>query len=613
MKRIANTLPHVIITAYITALSIGGFRSLGLEPLSLVALFLTGFILYLSREGGGISPVSKAYLLYFIINAIAYWALPESINHLMTTTPTALLYGSLCAVAVVPALFGKQYFTEYFARKTTPRAVWRTDIFKRINRNMSWVWVGIFVACVIIAIAPGLLSMKRSLLTSLAIQMGLPLLLMLGVGVPFNKRYPAYYQRKIGIEPVGVSKGGTDAIDAEPVASRDHKNEEENVMSNQFKIVAVNGSPHTGIGNTSMMVQMMKPALAEEGIDLEQIFLADKRIEYCVGCGVCLEKGKCWRQDDHGEIIDRILAADGLILASPVYFKHVTAQMKAFIDRSLGYGHKPRTTWKPGMVISVSAGMGETTTADYLAGLLRVYGAFSIGRLTAIATGPGAFLGMDLVEARAKDLAFDLARTIKEKRRYPVTENDLFFYLFMRDLVEREKDFMRDDYKHWQESGFLAGFEAYVGQRFTTPAVNPELRKEWIRVMISNEMSKTKGMAEETTHESSSVRSITSCRELLKMMPLGFKKEVAGSLRAVYQFEISGAENFTSHLDISDGRCIYVEGPHSKPDVIIKSPAEVWLAISKGDMDGQTAFMTGKYKVEGDLSLLLKLKNLFSS
>ena len=157
-------------------------------------------------------------------------------------------------------------------------------------------------------------------------------------------------------------------------------------MSNRFKVVAVNGSPHAGIGNTSIMIEMMKPVLAEEGVDLEQILLAEKRIEYCVGCGVCLEKGKCWRQDDHGEIVARILAADGVILASPVYFTHVTAQMKAFIDRSLAYGHKPRATWKPGMAISVSAGMAETATADYLANMLHVYGAFSIGTLTAIAT-----------------------------------------------------------------------------------------------------------------------------------------------------------------------------------------------------------------------------------
>jgi putative sterol carrier protein len=45
--------------------------------------------------------------------------------------------------------------------------------------------------------------------------------------------------------------------------------------------------------------------------------------------------------------------------------------------------------------------------------------------------------------------------------------------------------------------------------------------------------------------------------------------------------------------------------------VVIKTPADVWLAVAKGEMDGQQAFMNGRYKVEGDLSLLLKLRALF--
>ncbi len=302
-----------------------------------------------------------------------------------------------------------------------------------------------------------------------------------------------------------------------------------------------------------------------------------------------------------------------MILASPVYFKHVTSQMKAFLDRSLAYGHKPRTSWKPGLAISVSAGMAETTTAEYLAGLLRVYGAFPVSTFTAIAVSPGGFLGKELVEARAADLARDLARAIREKRRYPATENDLFFYLFMGSLVRREKEFMRDDYKHWQDSNLYEGFESYVGQRFSKPPYDEDLRKEWIREMVSKEKARTKGNVakEEATNRSTDLRSITSCRELLEAMPRGFKKEAANALKAVYQFEISGAKAFTAHLDISDGRCTYVEGSHVKPDVIIKSPAEVWLAISKGELDGQAAFMSGKYTVRGDLSLLMKLGKLF--
>jgi putative sterol carrier protein len=106
--------------------------------------------------------------------------------------------------------------------------------------------------------------------------------------------------------------------------------------------------------------------------------------------------------------------------------------------------------------------------------------------------------------------------------------------------------------------------------------------------------------------------SANTCRELLKMMPLGFNKEAAGGLTAVYQFEITGSEEFIGHLKIAGGQCAYVDGPHVKPDVIVKSPADVWLAVSRGETDGQTAFMTGKYKVEGNMALLLRLKGLFS-
>jgi putative sterol carrier protein len=103
-----------------------------------------------------------------------------------------------------------------------------------------------------------------------------------------------------------------------------------------------------------------------------------------------------------------------------------------------------------------------------------------------------------------------------------------------------------------------------------------------------------------------------NCKELLRMMPLGFNSSAAGNLQANYQFEVTGDENFTAHLAISDGQCIYHDGPAKKPDLLIKTPADVWLKISRGELNGQKAFMEGKYKVEGDITLLLKLKSLFS-
>ena len=95
------------------------------------------------------------------------------------------------------------------------------------------------------------------------------------------------------------------------------------------------------------------------------------------------------------------------------------------------------------------------------------------------------------------------------------------------------------------------------------------------------------------------------------MMPMGFHAEAAGDLNAVYQFEITGPEEFVAHLVIADGKCVFQEGPHEKPGVVIKSPADVWLSISRGELDGQGAFMSGRYKVEGNIALLMRLKDLF--
>ncbi|MGD9080281.1 MAG: NAD(P)H-dependent oxidoreductase [Desulfobacterales bacterium] len=386
-------------------------------------------------------------------------------------------------------------------------------------------------------------------------------------------------------------------------------------MSENPTVVAVNGSPHAGTGNTCMMIEMLRDPLAQEGFQLDVINLAECEIDYCYGCAFCLEKGKCWIDDHHRGIAKRLLTADGIVMASPVYVLSVTAQMKAFLDRSLGYGHKPRSTWKPGLAVCVSAGFGETVVGDYLADILRIYGAFAVGTLTAISAGPREFMGVETVTARAQDLARDLARAIKEKRRYPATDRDLRFYHFMGNLVKNHKDTaMKHDYKHWQTHGLFDGFENYIQQTTHKPTYNPQARDAWVKALIAkhNKKKKAKKISDQPPAAGRGSQAAKNCAELLQMMPLGFNPTESKGLEAIYQFEISGEENFTAHLRISKEICTYHEGPADHPNVIVKTPANVWLAISKGELDGQQAYMSGRYRVEGDLSLLMKLSSLFS-
>ncbi len=378
-------------------------------------------------------------------------------------------------------------------------------------------------------------------------------------------------------------------------------------------VVAVNGSPHLGAGNTGLMLAMVGEELQRLGLRLEIVHLADHRIEYCVGCGHCLERGRCWIPDDHAAVVQRLLAADAVVLASPVYFFHVTAQMKTFLDRSLAFGHKPRPTWKPGLAVSVSAGSGETSVATYLEGMLRVYGAFPVGSLTSLATVPGGFMGREAVEARAVDLARDLARAVRERRRYPPTETDLRYYNFMSALVRDNRDtVMKDDFDHWQRLGLNSGFEAYVQQlRTVTAPADPAVREAWMKEMRAGYAARSGRGAARTSKPDPAQPSPATCREVLHAMPAAFDRTAAEGLNAVYEFRVSGEESFTAHLTIADGACTYAEGPAERPGLVVRTPAGVWLAIARGELDGQTAFMRGQYTAEGDLALLFKLKGLF--
>ena len=99
------------------------------------------------------------------------------------------------------------------------------------------------------------------------------------------------------------------------------------------KVIAIVGSPRKG-GNTETLTAEALKAIAEEGIETELITLAGKNIQHCDGCLTCTKTGKCHIEDDLQPIFDKMIKADGIILASPVYVSAVSSQMTALIDRT---------------------------------------------------------------------------------------------------------------------------------------------------------------------------------------------------------------------------------------------------------------------------------------
>lgn len=105
-------------------------------------------------------------------------------------------------------------------------------------------------------------------------------------------------------------------------------------MSKEWKvnILYINGGPHRR-GSTDIIASWVLDGCSKLGADIEEIFLSDFDIGYCVGCLACVMLGKCRVDDECQYIIDKMLKADGIIIASPVYGGLITAQLKTLFDR----------------------------------------------------------------------------------------------------------------------------------------------------------------------------------------------------------------------------------------------------------------------------------------
>lgn len=98
------------------------------------------------------------------------------------------------------------------------------------------------------------------------------------------------------------------------------------------KVLILAGSPRKG-GNSDMLCDEFMRGSAEAGNEVEKIRICEKKILYCTGCGVCNNTHKCVIRDDMSEILDKMVDADVIVLATPVYFYSMDGQMKTLIDR----------------------------------------------------------------------------------------------------------------------------------------------------------------------------------------------------------------------------------------------------------------------------------------
>ncbi|MDR0618612.1 MAG: flavodoxin family protein [Bacteroidales bacterium] len=137
-----------------------------------------------------------------------------------------------------------------------------------------------------------------------------------------------------------------------------------------MKILAINGSPRVN-GNTHILLTEMGRVFEREKIDYEILQVGNKNIRGCVDCKHCFElmNEKCAIGDDEvNTSIQKIKAADGIILGSPVYFSGIAGTMKAFLDRTFYVAKANGELYKNkvGTVITAVRRTGGSDTVDGL-------------------------------------------------------------------------------------------------------------------------------------------------------------------------------------------------------------------------------------------------------
>lgn len=133
-----------------------------------------------------------------------------------------------------------------------------------------------------------------------------------------------------------------------------------------MKLLLINGSPHEK-GSTYRSLSEAKQVLESEGAECEIVWLSNKPINDCIGCGACrkLESRCAFGGDIVNELIEKAKAADGFIFGTPVYYAHPSGRILSVLDRVFYAGSKV-FRHKPAAVISVARRAGTTAALDVL-------------------------------------------------------------------------------------------------------------------------------------------------------------------------------------------------------------------------------------------------------
>jgi multimeric flavodoxin WrbA/putative sterol carrier protein len=346
-----------------------------------------------------------------------------------------------------------------------------------------------------------------------------------------------------------------------------------------MKVMAINSSLRTGgQSRTEVMLNHLVSGMREAGAEVEVVHLRKKKIKYCIGCYTCMTKtpGKCAISDDMTEeLLPRWLESDLVIYATPLFHHTVNAPMKTFIERtwpvcmpffekhSDGRWHHPlRHRLPAAVVLSVCGFFNESAF-----GALSHYVNFMWGeKLIAEIYRPAA---MNMTQRGLEDARDDILESTRQAGR---------------ELIE---------------SGTIASETmARITRRFADEETIAEMGSLYWKTCIAE------GITPRIFEQARRVPRPESLESFMTVMQMGFDVGAVRDSRAILQFTLSGEVEGSCYFTIENGGVEATLGTAEEPDLTIDTPFELWMDIVTGKADGQQMFMEGKYRAEGNISLM---------
>lgn len=176
-------------------------------------------------------------------------------------------------------------------------------------------------------------------------------------------------------------------------------------------VLIISASPRKG-GNSDTLCDQFRKGAEEAGNRVDKIRLAELSIDYCSACYACKKIGHCVKQDDMEAVLSKMREADVIVLATPVYFFTMCAQMKTMIDRTLGGAQKAGLENKEFYLIATAAD-GKAAMERTIDGLRGYIDCLPGAKEAGVIYGAGAWQHGDIQKNPAMQEAYQMGKNIR--------------------------------------------------------------------------------------------------------------------------------------------------------------------------------------------------------